>query len=188
MSIDAQEPTAWEPSLKGPKIVRMFPDYADTVLWINEPIDYSRTCLSDALIEELNAWEQLFYDSLNRDYAFDSPGLEDQFTRAGISLAKKVASEIGSDFIVEYAGAASLNEPLHYSCPGTASNKQAAASFQKLFSDVRREERRMAKLITRGPLYAFAPLSGQVFDPGGVLAGRNQPLAGTQRRSKKRKK
>ncbi|PQZ92136.1 hypothetical protein CQ018_11450 [Arthrobacter sp. MYb227] len=186
MTSDAQQPTVWHPNAHRPHVLRMFPDYADTVLWISEPINYSQTGLSASLIEELMAWEQLFYDSLNRDHEFASRGLEDRFTRAGITLAKKIASEIGSDFIVQYDAAASLNEPIHYQCPGTASNKQAAASFQDLFTEVRREEKRMAKLIKHGSLYALAPLSGQVFDPSGVLKGRNQLLAGKNRRSKKR--
>lgn len=188
MSNDALEPAVWEPNLTGPKILRMFPDYADTVLWINDPIDYVHTGLSTALIEELNSWEQSFYDSLNRNYEFASRGLEEKHTRAGIALAQKVASEIGSDFIVEYDAAASLSEPTHYQCPGTASNKHAAASFQKLFKDVRREEKRMAKIMKNGPLYAYAPLSGQVFDPSGVLEGRGKLLAGKPRRAQKRKK
>lgn len=188
MTFDAQETTGWEPNLTGAKILRMFPDYADTVLWINEPIDYSLTGMSAALIDELTAWEQSFYESLNRDYAFISRGLEEKFARSGVALAKKVASEIGSDFVVEYYGAVMLNEPTHYQCPGTASNKHASASFQKLFKDVRREEKRMAKLIKNGPLYAFAPLSGQVFDPSGVLEGRGKLLAGKPRRPQKRKR
>lgn len=38
-----------------PRTIRMFPDYAGTVLWISMPIDCEDTGLSGGLVAELQA-------------------------------------------------------------------------------------------------------------------------------------
>lgn len=48
--------------------VRMFPDYADTVLWFEGPVDYDLTGLTPDLLHDLTAWEQSYYDSLTSDF------------------------------------------------------------------------------------------------------------------------
>ncbi|MDR6636386.1 hypothetical protein [Paenarthrobacter nitroguajacolicus] len=36
--------------------VRLFPDYGDTALWLDSPIDYDITGLTRSLVRELQAW------------------------------------------------------------------------------------------------------------------------------------
>lgn len=151
-----------------PELIRMFPDYADTVLWIDGPVDYQDTGLSIGLIEELRTWEQLFYDSINRTHSFISRGLSERFARKGIALAKRVCSEIGSQFVIEYGGAALLGHSVHFRCPGTASNTVAAACFESLAEAKRTAAREMREVLKDGPGYAVAPQSGAVFDPQGT--------------------
>src|SRR5699024_821144 len=55
----------------GHATIRMFPDYADTVLWFGDgPVEYSDTGLTAALIDALQRWEQTFYESRNDDLKF----------------------------------------------------------------------------------------------------------------------
>ncbi len=149
----------------------MFPDYADTVLWVDGPVDYSETGLSAGLVDGLRAWEQSYYDGLNRDYAFRSRELELEFVQAGIHLAKLVSSEIGSRHVIEYLDAKLLKHPVFFQCPGTASNPAAAKCFDDLVEAKRQLARDLREMLKDGPYYAYAPLSGAVFDPQGVLEG-----------------
>ena len=158
----------------------MFPDYADTVIWVDGPVDYAETGLGAGLVEDLRAWEQSYYDGLNRNYAFRSRGLELKFIQEGVRLAKLVSSEIGSGHIVEYLGAKSLDHPELFQCRGTAANPTAAKCFDDLVEAKLRSAREMREMLKDGPFYAYAPLSGAVFDPQGVL---EEP-----RKSRKRKK
>ncbi|MFJ6416950.1 hypothetical protein [Paeniglutamicibacter sp. NPDC091659] len=104
-------------SSRNPEIIRMFPDYADTVLWADGPVDYVDTGLSGGLVEDLLAWEQSFYCGLNSNHAFRSRGVELKFIQEGVRLAKLVSSEIGSGHSVEYLGALSLDLPVLFRCP-----------------------------------------------------------------------
>ncbi len=167
-------------SARNPEIIRMFPDYADTVLWVDGPVDYADTGLSTELVEDLQAWEQSYYDGLNRDYDFRSRGLELKFILEGVRLAKLVSAEIGSGHLVEYLGAKSLNRPALVRCPGTASNPVAAKCFDDLVEAKLQSAQDMREMLKDGPYYAYAPLSGAVFDPQGVRKG-----PGKSRRRKK---
>ena len=162
----------------------MFPDYADTVLWLGDPIDYADTGLSFALVEALQAWEQLYYDSLDGDYAFRSRGIEEKFTIEGIRLAELVSAEIGVGHIVEYDGAALIKHPVLYQCPGTASNPAAAKCFDDLVEAKLQSDLEMKEMLKEGPYYVYSPLSGAVFDPQGVLEGRSK----SRKRKNKRRK
>ncbi|MGL3805979.1 hypothetical protein ACSYDW_07755 [Paeniglutamicibacter sp. R2-26] len=159
---------------RNPRIIRMFPDYADSVLWVDGPVDYSETGLSAGLVEGLQAWEQSFYDALNGDYAFRSRALEEKLTLEGIRLAKLVAAEIGSGHVVEYTDAAMLKHAVLFRCPGNASNPAAARRFDDLVEAKLRVARQMQEALKEGPFYAYAPLSGTVFDPQGVLTGHGK--------------
>ena len=152
----------------------MFPDYADSVLWVDGPVDYSETGLSAGLVEGLRAWEQSYYDALNGDYAFRSQDLEDKFTLEGIRLARLVSTEIGSGHVVEYTGAALLKHAVLFRSPGNASNPAAARCFDDLVEAKLRVAREMQEALKEGPFYAYAPLSGTEFDPQGVLEGRGK--------------
>ena len=158
----------------------MFPEYAGTVLWVDGPVDYSATRLSAELVEELQAWEQSYYDGLNRKHAFRSRGLDLKFAQEGVRLAKLVSSEIGSRHIIEYLGARRLDLPVLFKCPGTAANPAAARCFDDLMEAKLQSAQDMREMLKDGPYYAHAPLGGAVFDPQGVLEG-----PGKSRRRKK---
>lgn len=59
----------------GREVVRMFPDYADSVLWFGGPVEYRFSCLTPELVR--------------------------QFTEEGEHLAHRVADELGDRYEVE---------------------------------------------------------------------------------------
>ncbi|RFA13862.1 hypothetical protein B7R22_11445 [Subtercola boreus] len=84
------------------RIVRMFPDYAGTVIWFSEPVPYPETGLSDGLVAQLSAWEASYYANLDDDFRWRSLTALHRFSSDGLELARAVAAEIGPEFQVEY--------------------------------------------------------------------------------------
>lgn len=151
-----------------PFVVRMFPDYADTVLWFREPIDYEDAKLSAGLTEDLKRWEQSFYEGLNRDYEFKSEALARKSVEEGKVLAQRVADELGENFVIELQE----DDPNgRYRAKGPALNTEAAAAFDALALKLQAEDEEVARCIEaarRGESprwYAYAPGSGTVFRP-----------------------
>lgn len=83
------------------RTIRMFPDYTDTVLWINIPIDYEDTELSGQLGAVLEASEQSYYDSLDSAFVWVSDTAARTFTEEGVRLARWVSAEVGPKFVVK---------------------------------------------------------------------------------------
>lgn len=150
--------------------VRMFPDYADTVLWLDGPVDYEDSGLSSDLVLRLYEWEQSYYDSLDSNFEWTSPGTARAFTAVGIDLAGRVANELGAEFSIEFHsyGDTALTYSVRSHAP--AANERASAAFSRIGAEMEAEEERAARLVAEsGPnaeWTAFAPLSGKVFTPG----------------------
>lgn len=83
-------------------IVRMFPDYSYSVLWLDGPVGYGESGLSAALIEALQAWERSYYQALTPEFEWKSVELARRFTSEGNRLARMVADELGETYEVEF--------------------------------------------------------------------------------------
>lgn len=55
--------------------MRIYPDYAGTVLWFHEPIPYANSGLSAGLVARMKDWEESYYLSLTPDLAWKSPAV-----------------------------------------------------------------------------------------------------------------
>ncbi|WP_141362747.1 hypothetical protein [Glutamicibacter uratoxydans] len=149
-------------------VVRMFPDYADTVLWFRNPIRYEDSKLSADLVEDLKRWEQSFYEGLNRDYEFKSETLACRFVEDGKILAQRVADELGENFVIELQ---EDNAAGRYQAKRQALNAEAAVAFDAMALEVQAEDEEVARCIgavRRGETtgwYAYSPGSGAVFMP-----------------------
>ena len=84
-------------------VVRLFPDYAGTVIWFIGPIAYGETRLDAGLVADLQAWEASYYAGLTSDYSWRSPDVEAHFNKLGAGLARRLADQIGDQFQVQYA-------------------------------------------------------------------------------------
>ncbi|MFJ6534593.1 hypothetical protein ACIQH5_00045 [Paenarthrobacter sp. NPDC091711] len=153
-----------------PSVVRLFPDYGDTVLWLDLPIDYELTSLPEDLVDELRAWELSYYASLTPEISWKSAALATRFTEEGNRLAQRVADELGPGFEIEFR---SYQEgvPTRRFRGVAAANATAVAAFTALVTASRDEQSGISNALassgqgeTTG-LYAYAPRSGSVFKP-----------------------
>lgn len=146
-------------------LIRMFPDYAESVLWFGGPIPYPDTGLSSGLVEDLNAWEQRYYDALTQDFDWVSPDLAGQFTAAGNALAQRLADELGEDFVIEFRSYEPNTAAHRFSGSGAALNRQAASTMGALLAERAAELEFMERARTRGsgPWQAYAPMSKTTF-------------------------
>ena len=117
-------------------VVRLFPDYAGTVIWFIGPIAYGETRLDAGLVADLQAWEASYYAGLTSDYSWRSPDVEAHFNKLGAGLARRLADQIGDQFQVQYA----FDEAhRRVRAAGPARNPKAAAAFQQLADQARAE-------------------------------------------------
>jgi hypothetical protein len=139
-------------------LVRMFPDYADSVLWLDGPVDYGESGLSEQLVADLREWEEACYASPTRR--------DVQQTQ---SLARRVAAELGSRFAVEYDAAEDTDDVRRVTSARPALNVEAEAAFLARAEEAVRAQERLAALKDEpghGTGWsAVAPLTGAEYRP-----------------------
>ncbi|WP_297372724.1 hypothetical protein [Cryobacterium sp.] len=113
-------------------MVRLLPDYAGSVLWFPEPVDYAASFLDGALVSDLIRWEIGYYDSLDADFGWQSPALASAFTAEGVALALRVAVQLGTGFDVEFASYEAGVATRRFRSEFPADNPAAAAAFTAL--------------------------------------------------------
>jgi hypothetical protein len=117
-------------------VIRLFPDYAESVIWFSSPVPYEETQLDDRLIADLRTWEASYYAGLSSDLSWRAPGLEARFRADGLELARRLADQIGDDFQVEYDLGWSRRRVRG---TGPARNPAAALAFHRLAGNAREE-------------------------------------------------
>lgn len=151
--------------------MRLFPDYAGTVLWFAGPVDYQLSGLTPELVDELRDWEQFYYDVLTPELDWSSPELAHQYTVKGNHLAGRVADELGDGYEVEFRSYEPGAPRRRFRGTGHALNPWAVAAFDELVAALRTEQDRTASALTashngdRTGWVAYAPLSGTTFKP-----------------------
>ena len=113
-------------------VVRLFPDYAGSVLWFPEPVDYAASLLDDALVTDLIRWEIGYYDALDADFDWQSPALARAFTADGVALALRLAVQLGAGFDIEFASYEAGVAMRRFRSELPADNPRAAAAFTAL--------------------------------------------------------
>lgn len=149
-------------------VVRMFPDYANTVVWFNGPVDYEDSGLSPDLVLALEAWEQAHYDGLTSNFTRRPSPLAQSHQAEGDRLAARVADELGSGYEVEHG----YTPPRRFRSRHDRSDTPAAAAFDALAAAQPSIDERLAYLIandksTGSGWSAHTPLSGGTFTPDG---------------------
>jgi hypothetical protein len=148
-----------------PPVIRLFPDHADTVLWLGEPVDYSDTALAAQLVAALRAWELAYYESLDEDQAFRTKAHARAYTAAGNRLAGLLAAEVGSGLAVEFRSYEKWSRPRYFHSPMDAANPASAACFAALCEAEQARALERASVAEDGGLRAVAPLSGTELEP-----------------------
>ena len=113
-------------------VVRLLPDYAGSVLWFPQPVDYAATSLDPALVSDLIRWEIGYYDSLDADFDWQSPAQASAFTADGVALAMRLAVQLGTGFDIEFASYEAGVATRRFRSEFPADNPAAAAAFTAL--------------------------------------------------------
>jgi hypothetical protein len=144
--------------------VRLFPDYADSVIWLSGPCSYETTHISVQLAESLNAWEAFYYSSLTADLDFTSKKRAKAFTAKGRRLAGLLADEIGPEFEVEFKSYEKRATTFRVRSDRAAQNPAAAKAFTDMADAVAEEERLIMEAPSDFDDGYFMPVKD--FDPG----------------------
>lgn len=151
-------------------LVRLFPDYANTVLWLVGPVPYNESGLTTELIRKLEEWEQSYYASLTPEYEWATAGAAHIFYEEGIRLAQKVTDELGPYFEVELRSRVPATPPRRFRGVRPATNPAAATAFDALVArhtaeQTRYEESARDPDSDKSGWFAHAPRTGERFTP-----------------------
>ena len=141
--------------------VRMFPDYAGTVLWFGGPVSYEDSGLTQGLVRALQSWEESYYQSMTPDIEWVSAEAAHRYTAEGNRLAGCVAEELGERYDVAFASYEDGVPGRIFHASGPALNAKAVAAFDALAAAMRTEQEGSG-------WFAWSPLSGNRFMPPGA--------------------
>lgn len=131
-------------------VVRVFPDYADSVIWFAPgPVEYEDACLSDDLIRDLRAWDDRYYTILDDDHDVREE-FRESFDADGLALAHRLSAELGDAFAVEYLSWS--DGPTTLRGVGPASNPEAVAAFSRMAEVERADYATVAEGKPRGSI------------------------------------
>lgn len=84
--------------------VRLFSDYCDDlVIWAPHPTSYDDLGLPQELVIDLKAWDATYYAGLeNHEWRNEQTRLA--YVEQGRALARRLAGELGDDFVVTVDG------------------------------------------------------------------------------------
>lgn len=162
--------SADEPYPYATTIVRIFPDYAGSVVWFSDPVPYEESALSSELVERLTAWEASYYAALDDDLRWRPTASLHEFSATGLELARAVSAEIGPEFEVQYASfeQRSASAELRSEHPATnpAARDAFAARAARARADWAKTRARLAATPadSRGGWYAIGP-GGAILRP-----------------------
>lgn len=151
------------------RVIWIFPDYADTVLWFREPVAYDSSGLSQELVRDLEEWERSYYDALGPDLEWRSPELARQFTITGNYLAGRIAEELGHRYEVVFRSYESGVSPRRFRATSPALNPRADEAFSELASNLSTQDKKLVRSAedlsdsNHDEWFAFTELSGIVY-------------------------
>lgn len=119
------------------EVVRLFYDYASSVVWFPDPVPHIECRLSPELSADLDAWRHSFDVGLEQQ-EWRSPELAARAEREGRDLAQRLGDELGSTFEIDYHVFAQPRAS-RYRSPNSPTNAEAAAVFTK-WADAARVE------------------------------------------------
>ena len=128
-------------------VIRVFPDYADSVIWFLGAVPYEGACISRRLAEDLSAWEDRFYAILD-DQHWIQDDLREPFDAEGLRLARCLLDELGTPFAVDYVREKGQITRFASTLPGT--NLAAVIAFTAMAEELRARSRRFEELLASG--------------------------------------
>ena len=110
-------------------VVKLAPeDYGD-VIWFSGPVALEESRLSEKFLQELDVWVHYYFaHTKDNQYVVDAESMP-YFRDEGIRLAKVLANEIGSKFVVEFDPDERFRSARRFRAAGAATNAAAAHVF-----------------------------------------------------------
>lgn len=143
--------------------VRIFPDYAGTVIWFTEgPVDYAESGVSRELVEAMEAWESDFYRGIDDYQRWVSAAAQRDHAIRGVEIARRFSAEIGD--IVDVEVADPRGGELRMQAAGAGTNPAAVAAFRAMIERSETDEREWAARIRSGARMRFRLLSAEPAD------------------------
>ena len=130
------------------EVVRLFHGWASSAIWFPGPLSYDDSDLSPGLIKDLAAWDEDYYAGLSGQDDQRSESERQASARLGVQLARRLAGEIGDEFLVEVDSADS-EERRRFRAPGPARNPEAASTFRRLVAETRSERARTRSSVEK---------------------------------------
>ncbi|HEY4268497.1 MAG TPA: hypothetical protein VGM94_09935 [Galbitalea sp.] len=137
-------------------VVRVFPDYADTVLWFaSGPVDYEDAGVSDDLGHAMMSWERAWYDGVTDDLHFSSVEIARELGTEGLRLATWLSAELGDSFEVEVLLEETGVGNQRLSGTGPGSNPNAVAAFRRMAAEDKAEQDWIQARIAEGATFTL---------------------------------
>lgn len=139
-------------------VVRVFPDYADSVLWfVPGPVDYEDAQLTPRLTRDMKAWEASFYANVTGVGAW-RPGFDgDAYEAEGLRLCQCLADELGDVVGVEYRSEQESAKRVILRGTGEGTNPQARAALQNMIAASARWESNLNGSKEAGHILTWVP-------------------------------
>jgi hypothetical protein len=132
-------------------VVRVFPDYADSVIWFAPgPVPYEEAHVSTELRDAMIAWEQAWYDGLSDGFHFSSPAVSHSLAVEGHRLATLLSDELGDNFEVEFRSDEVDAGDRRRRGSGSGTNPAAVAAFRRMADDDKAEHDQIQAMIAAG--------------------------------------
>src|SRR5699024_1694981 len=142
---------------------------------VDGPVEYSDTVLTAALVDDLQHWEQTFYESRTADFEYVSRAAEVSHAEEGIKLAERDTAEVGPRFAIACNSVEGRNGTVLLRAERAVQIPAAKAALTRMREELIAEEKRTAEIFDEsgGVWTAYAPLSGETFTPN-QRSGRSQ--------------
>ncbi len=132
-----------------PIVVRLFSDYAESVIWAPHPIDYADLGLDGELTEELRAWDAAYYAGLD-DYEWKDPAARAAHTAEARRLGRRLAGVLGDEFLVKTDGG-------DFRSPHPARSPVCAAVLRRVDDEIRAQRQEIERLRAGGARLEWRP-------------------------------
>lgn len=135
--------------------MRLFPDYADTVIWFAPgPVPYEETGISPELVADMEVWEQRYYDGLTDEFEWSSAAAEQLHAEDALRIATALTHELGDAFEVEVFGVG--EDTIRMRGTGDGTNAAAVRAFRSIAQSAAEDEARFAETSGSGSSGWFA--------------------------------
>jgi hypothetical protein len=138
------------------KVVRLFPDYADSPMWFSMgPVSFELAHLSDQLEVDLKAWDASYYADGDPFKGWSSPEAAEAFSQEGLRLARLLAEEIGEIFEVEVDADAASRRKVRFRGHSSLANPEAALAFRLMAEATQAHFDEIQKRVAEGGTFGW---------------------------------